>query len=137
MSILNVRSAFAEAYYNGGFIPLADIAQENIQFNPPANRPWSAFHFKPAQPALATLGTNGTDALTGFVQIDLNYPQNKAPLDAYLKAEEIKSFFKAGSRVSYNGTEVKITSCGYSNGSIVSGYYRIMVTIFFDTRIQR
>lgn len=137
MSIFNVRAAFADAYYNGGFIPKADIAQENIQFNPPADRAWSAFHFKPAQPSLATLGEGGTDALTGFIQIDLNYPANAAPGAAYAKAEDIKNFFKAGSRLTYSGTEVKITSCGYMPAGLQSGYYRIILTIYFDTRIQR
>lgn len=137
MSMANVRSALADAFEDGGFFTATAIAWENASFSPPADAPWARFTFVPARPDAASLGTGGMDEVTGFVQIDLNYPQGTGESVVMGKYDSLRNTFKTGSRFSYGGDTVIVRSCGRSPGREVDGVYRVSVTIYFYSQIQR
>lgn len=137
MSIVKVRNALAQAFKVGAFFADDKVAWENLAFTPPKNAPWSAFWFFPGKPIVGSLGAGGADEWRGFVQVDLNYPQNDGVLDIGTKAVAIGIVFKAGARFAYSGQEVVILSCGCSEGRIVNNYYKVSITIQFYAHITR
>lgn len=136
MSVSNVRAALIQAFTNGAFFAQENIAFENMAFTPGA-LPWAKITFSPIQPVVATLGQGGTDDQSGYLQIDLNYPQGTGEADIMAKADAIRNAFPAGSSCAYSGQVVTVANCGRSQGRISNGYYRISVTINFYARIPR
>lgn len=137
MSIAKVRSALVQAFVTGSFFNQTEVAYENKKFDPPKDKPWAAFFFVPIQPVVFTLGTGGYDEQRGFVQIDLNYPTDDGEKDVAAKADAIRDAFKAGFQFSYSGQEVRIVSCGRSQGRSINNYYRVSITIQFLAFIVR
>jgi hypothetical protein len=138
MSEQKVKSALVQAFTSGNpFFPLAQIQFENVSFVPPTDKPWAALWFIPNQRTVATLGSIGTDRVTGVFQIDLNYPLNNGDKDVSDKATAITSLLKVGYRAVYSGVEVVIASCGRSPGKVVGSFFRVSVTIAFYADINR
>ena len=98
---------------------------------------WLQLHNMRAQSAPVTLGDNGEDNHPGFLQIDINYPQNKGSKQVLEKADIFAAFFTAGKSLLYNTQVVKVLSCSLSPGRYVGGYYRISLTINYYARATR
>lgn len=137
MSRASVRSALAQAFISGAFFSSTAIAWENVAFTPPNGSPWARFFFVPSQPAVVTLGTNGADEITGFVQVDLNYPLGTGDGAAQAKYDAMCAVFKAGARFAHGGETVIIRSCGRSQGREIDNTYRVSVTIYFYSQVNR
>lgn len=137
MSQQNVKRALLEGFDAGAFFARTETQYENIAFDPPADKPWCALWFLPAQPGVASLGAGGTDNAPGIFQVDLNYALNGGDKEIGDKADAIRNVFKAGSRFAYSGTEVIIRSCGRSQGRVVGSYFRVVVTIAFYAHVNR
>jgi len=137
MSASKIRSALVNAYVAGNFFSKQNTQWENVAFSPPKETPWAAVYIVPTQPAVATLGPNGTDRHDGFLQIDLNYPLNKGTKDVSDKADSVENTFTAGRRFAYSGQEVIISSCGRSQGRKVDGFYRVSVTAYWYAHVTR
>jgi hypothetical protein len=138
MSIQNVRTALVKAFNLGAFFSADNVAWENLNFRPLQSTPWAQFNFVPNPLDGGSLGGNdGFDILTGFLQVDLNYPIGSGSGEAFEKAEAIRSAFKAGQSFVESSQYVTITNSGISPGRIFSGFYRVSVTINFSANIQR
>lgn len=137
MSASKVRSAIAQAFVSGAFFANTAVSYENMTFTPPSSGPWAAFNFVPAGSGVFTLGPTGRDELTGFVQIDVNYPVGTGGKDAGDKADAIRNTFTAGKTLSYSGQVVTIKQCTRSHGRLVNNYYKVSVTIYFYAFLNR
>lgn len=137
MSFSNVKLALINAYIGGNFFDEAHTAYQNKKFTPPTGEPWAQVTFVPAQPTVATLGLGGRDRITGFLQIDLNYLTDTGEQAADAMFNRLRNLFTVGSRFVYGGDEVVIRSCGCSQGRIVNNYYKVSVTVYFYSDIQR
>lgn len=137
MSLLDVRTALAQAFVDSAIVDSGAIEWENIAFDPPSDKLWARFTFMPSNPVPDTLGTGGRDMVDSFAQIDLNYPLGSGDDDAMQDYVALAAIFKAGARFASNGQTVVIKSCGRGNGANVSGFYRIPVTIVFYAQITR
>jgi hypothetical protein len=71
------------------------------------------------------------------MQIDLNYPLDSGTATILAKADEIAADFKAGQSFTYNSNTVIIRSCGASVGRELNGWYNVMLTIQFYSRVSR
>lgn len=98
---------------------------------------WLQLHNMRAPSTPVTLGDKGEDNHPGFLQIDINSPQNKGTKVVLAKADELAQFFTAGKLLLYNAQTVKVLSCSLSAGRYVGGYYRISLTINYYARTQR
>jgi hypothetical protein len=135
MSLTNIKGALVSAYVAGAFgLP---TAHENKIFKPVTGTPWASLFVVPNQPSVGTLGDAGEDNHDGFLQIDLNYPLNKGDGEALSKSDEMRDYFKAGSRHVHSGQVVTVTNCGRSIGRQVDGWYRITLTINWYARTAR
>lgn len=98
---------------------------------------WLQLHNMRGQSEPATLGDAGEDNHPGFLQIDINYPQNKGSKQVLAKGDSFAAFFTAGKSLSYNTQEVKVLSSSLSPGRYVGGYYRVSLTVNYYARTTR
>jgi hypothetical protein len=129
-----LRAAFLAA------IPSAANATafENQPFDPADKSKWYAFHFLPNRPEVATLGSVGTDAISGLVQIDINIPAGRGKDGIEADVEALRTTFKAGARFTIDSLNVICKGCGRSGtGRKIDGFYRFAVTVEWETRIRR
>lgn len=113
------------------------IQWENEDFDPTKMAKWAAVHFIPAQPFPATLGTGGSDRLTGFIQVDIHVPRGGGFRPIYKMADFFRANFFAGKKLEESGTVVVILSCGLNQGSVVDNWYQRSATIFFRSDLPR
>lgn len=129
-----LRSAFLTALPGA----VNNTAFENQPFDPTGKAKWYIFSFLPNRPEVATLGSGGTDEISGLVQVDINIiaGQGKKGVDADIDA--LRLAFTAGARLVNNPVNVIVKSCGRNGtGRKVDGFYRFTVTIEWETRIPR
>lgn len=129
-----LRAAFLAA------IPAAvnNTAFENQAFKPAGKDSWYIFTYIPARPDVATLGSGGSDAISGLVQIDLNIKEGRGKEGVEAFENALRSAFTAGKRLVQDSVNVIIKSCGRNGpGRPVDGFYRFTVSIDWETRIKR
>ena len=98
---------------------------------------WLQLHNMRSESTPVTLGDKGEDNHPGFLQIDINFPQNRGSKDVLVKADEFAAFFTAGSVLSYNSQKVIVLSSSVSPGRYVGGYYRTSITVNYFARTTR
>lgn len=129
-----LRQAFLAA------IPAAvgNTAFENQPFDPANRVKWYIFSFLPNRPEVATLGSGGTDAVTGIAQIDINIVAGQGKGTVEEDVDALRLAFTAGARLVNLPVNVIIKACGRNGtGRKVDGFYRFTVTIEWETRIPR
>ncbi len=110
---------------------------ENDDFDPSGKTKWASVFFVPNQPEPVTLGQQGDDRQTGFVQIDFNIPQNTGSGQMRPWTNAARQAFVAGKTFTENGQIVRVTSAGVTQGRNVDNWFRKSVTIAFRTDLQR
>lgn len=110
---------------------------ENQDFDPSGKTKWASVFFVPNQPEPVTLGVQGDDRQTGFLQIDFNVPQGKGSGQMRTWTDAARQSFVAGKTFTENGQIVRITSAGTGQGRNVDNWFRKSVTIAFRTDLQR
>lgn len=137
MSITNIRRALMQGIEESPFGTLP-YAQDNTKFDRPKNSPWGIVTILPADVRVATLGSEGQDSHAGIMQLDLNWPLLTGDGPIRTKADAVAGFFYAGKRLVYAGTEVKIDRPSRaSRGREVEGWYRVTVTVPWESRVNR
>jgi hypothetical protein len=129
-----LRAAFLAA------IPAAvnNTAFQNQAFSKEGKAAWYIFSYIPNRPEVATLGSGGSDGITGLVQIDLNIKEGRGMEGIEAFETSLRSAFTAGARFVQDSVNVIIKSCGRNgNGRPVDGFFRFTVTIEWETRIKR
>lgn len=138
MSIHKVKSALVKGFTDANLVSVERVAWENKAFTPPADGFWASVFFLPAADTpVATLGPTGRDEASGVLQIDLNYPTGNGDKDAGEMADSVRALFKAGSRFPFSGIEVIVSSSGRSPGRVVGNYWRVSVSVYFYSHINR
>jgi hypothetical protein len=130
-----IDAALVQAFTDGAFG--LSVAYENKKFEPVPGTPWSQLFIAPNQPFVNTMGDGGEDLITGFLQVNLNYPVGTGAGDAKQKATEIRDYFSAGTVFTYNGQDVFITNAGRGIARNIDSYYQVVITINWQARVQR
>jgi hypothetical protein len=113
------------------------VAMDNFHFTPPTGTRWYEVHWAPNIPVAVECGDNGEDEATGFLQVDVVVPLNKGLTQAEALVGAILTKFKTGSKFTYEGQSVMVTSCGAAPGFPVDNGYKVPVTINFQHRHSR
>lgn len=127
-----------------------------LKFTPPTGgAPYADLSIVWNPPEPFTLGDDGEDMLTGFLQITLNYPLDKGIFAPSRLCDLLRKHFKAGSRLSYTDLatfeldfvkdsyqidppqEVIIKSSGSGQFSNFEGKLVNPFTIYFYALIKR
>lgn len=130
-----IDAALIQAFTDGAFGLSA--AYENKKFNPVPDTAWCRLFIVPNQPVVNTMGDGGEDLITGFLQVNLNYPVGTGAGDAKQKATEIRNYFHAGRVFTYAGQDVFITNAGRGIARNIDSYYQVVITINWQARVQR
>lgn len=131
----DIKGAFMTLWETSSFGLVT--AYENKKFTPTEGVPWARVTVLPARPSVVTLGSSGEDEHTGITQIDLFYPLDSGDGEILAMSDAIRTVFKAGTGMSYNGLSVTVLSCGRSGGRLVDGLYNIILEIEWRCRTSR
>ena len=124
-----------QAYTDGEFsLP---VAYENRPYEPIPGTAWSQIFVVHAQPSVNTMGDGGQDLLTGFLQINLNYPASEGDGSAKQKATAIREYFYAGRVFTYSGQDVFISNAGRGVTRNDDSWYQVVITINWQARVSR
>lgn len=114
-----------------------DVVYDNEPFSPPEDGKWAEVFFMPNQPSVETLGAEGEDFVDGLVQINLKYPLKTGSSASRADYEVLRSWFRAGSGLTYSGQEVVVRNCGRSGSSKDDAWFKVVVTINWYALIAR
>ena len=136
MSLIDIDGALIQAYIDLG-IGLA-TAYENEEFTPPTTGPdWAAVSIVPASIDYNSLGENGEDLHTGFMQVDFNtkHGTGRAALIGY--AQTLRDGFIGGKGYTHNSQNVRIDTVERSSVREVDGWMRISITVNWEATTIR
>jgi len=113
------------------------IAWPNKAFDPAGKALWARVSHVPNAPTVATLGIGGRDRGTGFLQIDLNVPENAG--DGTFRDWEnyAREYFVAGGTFTRSGQTVRVISCAMSQGRTVDNWFRKSITVVYRSDFTR
>jgi len=143
MSDTNVRGALIQAasdFLTTGTpaIDAGAIAWENRVSDAVSNADlWSSVFYRPNTPEARTVGFNGIDEQTGFLQIDINSPVGEGESQVNAWEDKARSFFAGGNKFTLGNISVLVTSTGMSQGRSVDNHYRKSLTIAFRAQLKR
>tara|TARA_R110002020_G_scaffold472424_2_gene700439 strand:- start:969 stop:1397 length:429 start_codon:yes stop_codon:yes gene_type:complete len=132
VALLIAAKTFLEA---NGFT--GKIGWENDSFEPFGKTQWASVFFVPNQPEPVTLGVQGSDRQTGFLQIDLNVPQDTGSGAMRAWQDAARQDFVAGKTFTEAGQAVVIVSTGWTQGRNVDNWFRKSLTVVFRTDFTR
>lgn len=130
-----IDSALIQGFTDGSFG--LSVSYPNRAFEPVAGTPWAELFIVPAQPSVNTMGSSGRDLITGFLQVNLNYPQGEGFGAAHQKATAIREYFYAGRVFAYSGQDVFISNSGRGVSRNVDSWFQVIVTINWQSRVTR
>lgn len=104
---------------------------------PETNDKWAQFWFKPNNPHVASLGSGGLDEVTGVFLVNLHYPLDTGSAEGKDAVGTFRRAFVAGTRLIFEGQEVRIVNCGANLGRIVDTWYRADIQITWVAYLQR
>jgi hypothetical protein len=135
VALIDIDGALIQAYIDIGLG--LDTAYENVEFTPPKSTDWAAVFIVPAVTDFNSLGANGTDLHTGFMQIDfsVSHGTGRAALLGY--AESIRNEFVGGKGYVLNSQRTRITTVERSSVRTVDGFTRLSMTINWEAETVR
>jgi len=131
-ALLTAAKSFLDA---NGFT--GAINWENSIFDPAGKSKWASVFFVPNVPDVLTLGTQGDDRMTGFLQIDLNVPQGTGGGSMRPWLDASRQTFVAGKTFTQSGQKVAVISAGWGQGRNVDNWFRKSLTVAFRSDLQR
>lgn len=116
------------------FSPSIPVAWPNVQFSVPVSNKWLQLHEFPAPTVALSVGHDGTNQYTGFIQISVFWPLNTGLVQPNEIASSIISHFKRGTRITLDGVTVETTQA-YRSRAIYEDRVMIPVTINYRSFI--
>ena len=141
MALIDIDGALIQAYIDIGLG--IETAYENVEFTPPTDgSAWAAVFIVPAVTDFNSLGVNGTDLHTGFMQVDFSVPHGKGRSDLLSYAQSIYDEFTGGKGYTLNSQNVRIGSDGgptveRSSVREVDGWMRISMSVHWQAETIR
>ncbi|MGB1297283.1 MAG: phage tail terminator-like protein [Psychrobium sp.] len=114
-----------------------EIKWPNATFEAPNAEPWLRVNILTNQPSQISLGSNGLDRVTGFMQIDIFTPKQTGDTTAIDIADEITTALKSGDTLTSNGLELRVESVGGRQGQEDSVWYHYLLRVEFNTSYKR
>lgn len=118
-------------------VPAPAVSWPNKVFNAPADTLWCGVHWMPGDRVPITLGIGGEDEFSGFVQVDVNLPQDKGDMASENILQSLEDWFVSGRKLDYDGQVVMIERVSRGPGRLVDPNWRESIDIYFTSRIQR
>ena len=131
--MIKIDQAFTQAFIDADFG--LEIAHENIPYKPTGQTAYAEIMLLPNPIIGYDLSqTNTTD---GIFRVIINYPYDGGAIEAKTKADEIFSAFPISSRVTYEGQSAIVTGYSRQLGVAIEGWYRLVLSINYQSKITR
>lgn len=137
MSMTNIEKALAQSVEDA---PLTGPVTHRLRnFTPPNDRMWNSHINLNGGRTPYTLGDAGEDAADGVLQIDLYGSQETGRMALLSRADALLNWYKAGTRLVYDGQEVHVRSASVSRvrRADVGGALVCSVSVFWLAYIPR
>ena len=135
MSLESVQSACVAAVVAA--MPDIEFEHENSPFEKPHGAKWGAINFEHAGNEPSTMGDDGFDQDTGFVQVDIRYPLDTGWQDAAEDFDRLRAAWKRGASYTSGGQEVRCGDCVRSRAKREDDCYRLTMTAYWWAEIAR
>jgi hypothetical protein len=129
--------AAAQSFLTAQGFASDSVNWENQNFDPAGKPKWASVFYVPNQPNAVSMGRQGLDRITGFLQIDFNVPQGSGDGAFHALVDAARLEFSAGKVYTRNGVAVIVESTGISQGRIIDNFFRKSLTIVFRADLQR
>ena len=93
---------------------LGSVKWPNRKFTKTIGTPFYLAHFLPNKPRQSTLGTTGTNRITGIYQVTIKGEVDKGKKPIEDRAEAVVTLFKRGTSITYVGVVIRIESAYYT-----------------------
>lgn len=133
MRYADIQSALITAWDGAGF-SLTTFYPDR-EYNPTGNH--ARLAFIPAGNDVATLGSTGTNEITGILQADILYQTGRGNGEILEKVDAVCAVFIPGHRVTYNNQQVTIVGANLRGPLSEGGWLRATVSITFSAYVQR
>ena len=142
MSYSEIQSALTEEWVRVNENVLVNelpTSYQNVAFEIPDGDPWAAVFLLASLSNIGSLGSNGDDEFSGIFQIDLMYPLGEGIFRINEAIDLIRGEYKAGKYLTYSGGTqwVLVVSCGPTSITEDEGWYKAVITIGWESRINR
>ena len=131
--MVKIDQAFINAFIDADFG--LEIAHENLSYKPTSGTEYEELLNIPNN--VTPLSLNDTDETTGLFRIILYWPADVGAIQAKIKADEILSTFKVGTRICYESQCSTITRISRTKGVAETGWYKTVITIGYYAAITR
>ena len=123
------------------FTPIRPLSGFNRKFERPADGIWDEAQIFFGQPSNFAMGKGLTVEFTGFMQLDLIYPENAGDETSVRASLLARHYFPEGNRgwsSTQNNITVKVPSFPAFRGSFEDeeGFYRGILDIPFEARVR-
>lgn len=128
-----IDQAFVDSFIDGNFG--LSIAHENIQFTPSPFTPYVELVVNNND--IRGFSFNTSDITDGVFKAILRYPIGKSSIPAKEMADEIMDYYTIGSIIEYDGQKVCITRKTRAPGVPESGWYKLIVSLWYRAFLGR
>lgn len=129
----NIEKALLDSAVAQALLQNLPIEMPNFDIEKPTAGLWLKARVAPNTSEPVTLGLQGEDDHTGFLQIDVNCPRNTGSGLVSTVAGNIRDAYRAGLSI----PPVVVKSATVSPGRDVGGFYRVSITVVYYSRIAR
>lgn len=130
---INIDKGLISAWIYGEFD--IDVAHENMPYKPTGQTPYAEVIVLQNDITPATLNdSNDTD---GVFRVILRYPVNTGAIAPKVKADQIFSVFRIGTRIVYDGVMLTIMANQRGPGLAENGWYKLVLDMPYRANIKR
>jgi hypothetical protein len=113
------------------------LLPENVKADPAGETPFAEVFYMPNPPVPITLGDDGEDEISGYVQLNIKVPFGSGTKEALAACGEVRSAFPVGLNILYDGVVITVKGSGPKPGYRSEAHYVTPFLIHFYSRIQR
>jgi len=138
VALIDIDGALIQGYIDIGLgLETAYENVENPDLPPTDSSDWAAVFILPATSDFNSLGVNGTDLHTGFMQVDFSVPHGTGRDSLLSYAQSVRDEFVGGKPYTLNSQRTRITTVERSPIRTVDGWTRISMTINWEAETVR
>ena len=135
-SLKHIRSAVVQSLTQ---VPALEIplAYPNTKFDSEGLTIWGQCFVHLDGDEAATLGADGEDEVTGYLQVNIKLRVGEGEALALDAADKIRSHFKIGFTHTYEGLHVTVSKRKIAAFNVIDEWFTVPILIHFYCRVQR
>jgi hypothetical protein len=112
------------------------VSYPNIKFTPQQGVPYIKVDFLPAETVAAAVGGDAKTRHVGIYQLMLVLPKYKSFLEAKDIVDDLKSFFRMSTAITYNGVSLRVTKFQVNPYKEDKDWFYQPVSVYYRTDLE-